>query len=275
MPFVNAVRSLPQSARYAKATAKLGLLALKGDMAIAVYPLFAFILVLASLTLVNDLITAATNWLADEPIFKPGDRAVQDTFGIVSVILFYIYLSVMTGIFTSVVVASVIAELDGHHAPLLKGIKVTLHNFLRIVGFSALSIVLIPLGFLAQKDKWHNKPHDVVGSSFSLNMAQLAPVILSSKQGVLDTIRTSISILGIAWKENLIIKLSMYALIILLGVISFLPAYLENNWMDQYSAGAVSWIVSVLIFVSFLVMTRVMASVFTATLYWRITNSKS
>jgi hypothetical protein len=275
MPFEKTVRSFGQAARNAKAAARQGLQALRGDIAIAIYPLFVFILVLGSLTAVNDLISNLTESISQQSFIEPEQRLLGNVFSLTSFLLFYLYLAIMTGIFTSVVAASVTAQLDSHPTPLLKGAKVVLQNLPRIIMFSCLSILFIPLGFMAQRRKWHNKPHDVVGSSFSLNMAQLAPAILSGKQGIFNTIRLSVSVMGEAWKENLLIKGSMYGVIILLGAISFLPSYVEHNWFDKASAETVSWLMGVIIFISFLIMTRVMASVITATLYRRVTNKKS
>lgn len=274
MPFENTIRSLPVAAKNARVAIRQGLTALRGDITILVYPLFVFILVLASLAAVNELISSTTNSLAEESIFKPGQGLSKILFGIASFLLFYFYLAVMTGGFTCVVAASVMAELDGHRTPLLKGIKTVVHSLPRIVLFAALSILFIPLGFMAQRSKWHNKPHDVIGSSLSLNMAQMAPAILSQKTGVLETIRTSVNVMGVAWKENILIKGFMYGTIILLGAISFLPAYLERNWFNEASADEIGWAVRVILFISFLVATKVLISVFTATLYWRVTNHK-
>lgn len=274
MPFEKTFRSLPEAARNAGAAARQGLGALKSDKAIAIYPLFVFLLVLGSLAVVNDLISATTTSLAQDSLFRPEQHLAYLVFGASSIVLFYLYLAIMTGCFTCIVAASVLAQLEGHPTPLLRGIKVVLHKLPRIAAFSSLSIILIPLGFIAQRGKARKKPHDVIGSSLSLNMAQLAPAILSEKKGVFDTIRLSVNVLGEAWKENLMIKASMYGLIIFLGLISFLPNYIERNWFDETSAGTVSWLVSAIILVSFLIMTRVLASVFTATLYWRITNNK-
>lgn len=274
MPFEKTLRSLPAAAKNAKATARQGLTALRGDITILIYPLFVFLLVLASLTVVNELISSATNSVAQESMLESDQGFIQEISAIASFLLFYAYLSIMSGGFTCVVAASIKAELDGHKTPLLKGIKTVLYNLPRVVRFSVLSILFIPLGFFAQRSKWHKKPHDVIGSSFSLNMAQMAPAILSSKKGVLDTIRTSVNVMGVAWKENTIIKGFMYGVIILLGAISFLPAYLESHWFNKASADEVSWAISIILFLSLLIATKVLISVFTATLYWRVTNKK-
>ncbi|MBA3757408.1 hypothetical protein H0X09_00880 [Candidatus Saccharibacteria bacterium] len=275
MPFEKTIRSLPKAARNASSAARQGLGALRSDKAIVVYPLFVFILVLGSLAVVNDLISSATTSLAQESLFGPEQYLAFLFFGITSIILFYIYLAVMTGCFTCVVAASVMAQLDGHPTPLLRGIKVVLNRLPRIAAFSALSIFFIPLGLIAQRSKVQRKPHDAIGSSFSLNMAQLAPAILSGNKGVFETIRHSVNVMGEAWKENLMIKASMYGFIIFLGLVSFLPGYIERNWFDKTSAGTISWLVSVILLISFLIMTRVLASVFTATLYWRLTKSRT
>lgn len=273
MPFENQVRSIPEVLSNSKSITRQGFSALRRDIAILAYPLFAFLLVLATLATVNGLIHSAADTVANDPLFEAEKSLADGLFNVLAFIAFSLYVAIMTGLLACVVTASVIAELEEHPTPLLKGLKVVSRHFARVIFFSSLSLLLIPLGLIAQRHALHKKPHEVLGSSFSLNMAALAPAILHQNKGVLDTIRLAVGTLGQGWKENIVIKLGMYIFILIIGALSFLPELSKGYWFDRRTSAAVGWAVSVLLFLSLLIASRVLASVFTATLYWRITKN--
>lgn len=273
MPFEDRVRSIPEVLSNSKSVTSQGFSALRRDIAILAYPLFAFLLILATLATVNGLIHSAADTVASDPLFKAEENFIDGFFNILAFIVFSLYVAIMTGLLASVVTASVIAELEEHPAPLLKGLKVVTRNFGRVIYFSSLSLLLIPLGLIAQRHALRKKPHEVLGSSFSLNMAALAPAILHQKKGLFDTIRLAVGTLGQGWKENIVIKVGMYIFILIIGALSFLPELSKGYWFDQRTSAAVGWAISVLLFLSLLIASRVLASVFTASLYWRITKN--
>jgi hypothetical protein len=265
----------------ARNIAKEGFHVLRKDIAVTVYSLFAFLLVLLTIPLVNALLISVANSLANEPIFASEKHLAKLIFVAVAVLVSTICTAVLLSYFTCVVAASTLAQLQGHPAPLLKGLGLFKNRFRYITKFALVSIAFILIGFMAQKRKFggvavNKEKVEVVGSSFSLSMAQLAPVILSENKSVLDTVQHSIGTLGKAWREGIVIKISIYATIFLLTLmISFLPTLVQTYWFfGNGSAEVISKFVTILLVICLLITAKVLGTVFTTTLYWRITQNR-
>jgi hypothetical protein len=115
---------------------------------------------------------------------------------------------------------------------------------------------------------------EVAGSSLSLSMAQLAPVILSEDKEVYETVQHSVATLGKAWREGIVIKASIYLTVLLLTLlIGFLPTLLQGLFFSSSFSQAASRFLTLVLIICLLITTKVLGTVFTTTLYWRIIQS--
>lgn len=262
----------------ANVTAKKGLAVLSDDISIIIYPLLAFILILVAIPALTTSILAVANWIADRSIFSEEYRTAKIVLVAVAGLLSALSVALILAYFTCVVAGATLFKLDRHPSSFLQSLKLFGSRFKHITKFAIVSIAFVPLGVIAQRKKLRSSPRgflEVVGSSFSLSTAQLAPVILSEDKTIADTIRTALDTLGTAWKESLVIKSSTYITIIVLTVsIGFLPKLVESYWFDSSTAHLIGWLVSALLAVCLLITTKVLGTVFTATLYWQITKKK-
>jgi phage-related holin len=221
-----------QAVLEAQQVAEQGIKILRKDIAVTVYALFVFLLVLMTIPLVNGLLLAAANGLSSEPIFASQHHIAKTIFVAVAVIVSTICAAMLLSYFTCAVAASSLAQLQGHPAPLLKGL-----------------------------------------SSLSLSMAQLAPVILSEDKSIVETVQHSMETLGKAWREGVVIKIAIYATI--LGVtlsIGFLPTLVQTYWFfGNNSAEVFSRFTTILLVICLLITAKVLGTVFTTALYWKIT----
>jgi hypothetical protein len=254
MPLTDFAHAFRPAAHNAKKVAQQGFATLLADPTIVVYPLFVFLLVISTLTTVDGLILQTTNTIAHESFFRTDENLSIWLFEIVAVLASTIYAYMMVSYFTCLVSASVLGHLEGRSAPLLHGIKLVFNNFWRITVFAALSILLIPIGIVSQ---WHKLRKtrgtlETIGSSFSLNMAQLAPVILTEKNTIDGTIRKSVETMGKAWRENLILKVGIYLSLILLSI----GISLNSNG-----------IINLVLLIAFFVTAKIIGAVFTTVLY--------
>ena len=187
--------------------------------------------------------------------------------GLVAFPVFYTFF--ITAYFTCAVSASVLAKLDNQEASLLYGLRVVGRKFWRVTKFSTLSIFFFPLGVITQYKKLPRGVVGVVGSSFSLSMAQMAPVVISKNAGLVASINESVATLGKAWKESLVIRVSMFLSVLGLGLISFLPKLIQHYWFGGHTARFVGWIATALLSVGVFVMAKVLSTVLTTTLYYK------
>jgi hypothetical protein len=274
MSFKNFAHSVIDSMHGAKLVMHQALTVLRNDITIAIYPLFVFLLVLITIPLVNGIILAFANQLASEPIFGVEQHTARTVFIAIAFVVSLVYSAMMLSYFSCVLSALTLAELEGHRAPLLKGIRLFRKRFGHATRFALLSILFIPIGIVAQRHKLKRFPvgtGEVIGGAFSLSTAQLAPLILSEDMGVLETVRLSLSTLGKGWKQNLVIKVATYLTIILLTLlIGFFPILIQNYWFDSNTAQAASQLGVLLLILGLFITTKVLGTVFTTTLYWRI-----
>jgi hypothetical protein len=275
--FNSFVSSAARSLHNAKYVAVQGLHVLRKDIAVTVYAVFVFLLLLLIIPLINTILLAVANGFADQPIFSSEHHLVKIIFVAIAVFASAACAAMLLSYFACAVAASTIAQLDGHPAPLLKGLKVFKNRFRHISRFALVSIGFIPIGFIVQRRKLakgtaFNKA-EVIGSSLSLSTAQLAPAILSEDKGIYDTVQHSYDTLGKSWREGLVIKIATYATVIFLTLlIGTLPSLVQSYWFDSSTSQEISRLMTILLVICLLLTTKVLGTVFNATLYWRVSS---
>jgi len=274
MPFKNLIRSFREARHNAAEVATLGSKTLLQDPTILAYPVFASLFFVISFPLVNALIVsiwaklAHFSWLASAGGNGTVPHSLRVAVGLVT--FSYFYTSFITVYFTCAVSAAVEAKMDNHPVTFLHGLEAIWHKFGRVSRFAFLSIFFMPLAIIAQRKKLRKEFIWVVGSSFSIHSAQLAPAILNKRTGVGATIRDSINTLGKAWHEGLIFKVATYIILIILSSLSFLPKLVEKYWFSGSSAHWAGWLASALLFTTFWVTTKVFSAVFITALYHQV-----
>lgn len=249
---------------------QLGFSSLRRDIFIIIYPVMVFLVVLITIPTINALILAAFNGAAHHTIFSFDEQTTKAFFYYIAVIITALYTALIISFFTCLISAAVLAELDGKPAPFLHGLKLIYRHKAKIARFGIFSIpfVFIPIGILAQRHKVFKSTVAVVGSSFSLSMAQLAPAILSEdEEDLYATVRHTVATLGQGWREGLVLKIGSYIALILLALASLLPRIFSETSNPGQLAG---WLVPIFVFLGFLIVTKVLSAVLTATLYWRV-----
>jgi hypothetical protein len=240
---------------------------------------FVFLLLLLSIPLVNAILLAIANSLANQPIFDSEYHLVKIIFVALAIFISAACAAMLLSYFACAVAASTLAQLEGHPAPLLKGLKVFKNRFRHITKFALVSIVYIPIGFLAQSRKMAAGTHinraEVIGSSLSLSTAQLAPAILYENKGIYDTVEHSVETLGKAWREGLVIKITIYLSVIFLTLlIGLAPTLVQAYFSSSSTSQEISRLLTILLIVCLLLTTKVLGTVFTATLYWQVSSDE-
>jgi hypothetical protein len=256
MPLISFAQSFGPAGKSAWKIVKKGLAALKSDPAIVLYPLTLFLAIMSTVTITNAWIYTTANTLAHESIFEPAQGISVYVFSVLAILISTIYGYMLLSYFTCTIAAAVIGHLEGDATPLFYGVRLVATHFKRISHFAALSLVIIPLGIMAQRHRL-DKPKpavEVIGSSLVLSVGGIAPAILSSTKGVEETILNSIQTMGKAWHENLIIKAGIYLILILIGIL-----------IGITSDGLVVLLLSLALFT----VAKVFTAVFTATIYWQ------
>jgi hypothetical protein len=275
MPFKNFLESIPDAVRGAKLVAVQGLDVLRKDIAVTIYSVFVFLLLLITIPLINAILLAIANSLANEPVFDSEYHLVKIIFVALAIFISAACAAMLLSYFACAVAASTLAQLEGHPAPLLKGLKVFKNRFRHITKFAFVSIAYIPIAFLAQSRKMADGTHinraEVIGSSLSLSTAQLAPVILYEDKGIYDTVEHSVETLGRAWREGIVIKVAIYSCAIFLTLlIGAMPTLVQSYLSSSGTSQEVSRLLTIVLVISLLLTAKVLGTVFTATLYWRI-----
>lgn len=280
MSFSDFVHSSAVAVHNARIIAKQGLKVMRNDVAVVVYAVFVFLLVLMTIPLINSVLLAFANSLSHESIFTVEHHTAKIIFVAIATFISAVCVAMLLSYFTCAVAASTLSQLEGHPAPLLKGLKLFGNRFGRITRFALVSVAFIPIGFFAQRSKFagvtvNRAKVEVVGSSLSLSTAQLAPAILSEDKDLLETVQFSINTLGTAWRESLVIKISTYVTVFILTLlIAFLPTMVQAYWFSSASSQAASQLVTILLIICLLITTKVLGTVFTTTLYWRIVQQR-
>jgi hypothetical protein len=268
--------SIPGAVQGAKGVATQGFDVLRKDIAVTVYSVFVFLLLLLSIPLVNAILIAIANSLSNQAIFNGEHHIAKAIFVAIAVFVSAACAAMLLSYFACAVAASTLAQLDGHPAPLLKGLKVFKNHFRHISKFALVSIAYIPIGFIAQRRKLTTGTHmnraEVIGSSLSMSTAQLAPAILYENKGIYETVEHSVATLGKAWREGLVIKVSIYLTVILLTLlIGVLPSLVQEYFSKSSTSQEISRLLTILLVLCLLLTAKVLSTVFTATLYWQVT----
>lgn len=274
MPF----SAIKETFRGASSVLGLSLKTLKTHPQILIYPYLALLFILATSSLVGRVVINLWHKI-DQPevigqISEVAPPALAGRLGLVTFAVFYTFF--VTSFFTCMIAASTLAKLEDRPTSLFYGLKVVAKRFLRVTKFALLAFFFFPLGIIAQREKFIAPKGllQAITRSFSLNMAQLAPAIVTGKRGVTETIRHSVETLGHSWKESLLIRIGTFSAILLLASLSFLPKLIESLWFDDSSAYIAGWIVTALLGVSSYVFIRVLGTVLTTTLYFEAKNKK-
>jgi hypothetical protein len=278
MPLSKITHSTHEPVIAASYVAKQGLSVLRRDVTIAIYPLFVFLLLLLTIPIVNGLILAIANTLSSESVFAAEQHAAKAIFVFIAVVVTAVYTATMLSYFSCILSALTLSELDGHRAPLLKGISVFRKRFGHATKFAFFSILFIPIGIIAQRHKFKHFPIGtgrVIGSAFSLSTAQLAPLILSEDKGIFETVRMSTETLGRSWREGIVIKIIIYITVIILTIlIGFFPVLIQSYISDSSTAQTIGRLGSLVLILGLLIATKVLGTIFTTTLYWRIVTNQ-
>jgi uncharacterized membrane protein len=105
-----------------------------------------------------------------------------------------------------------------------------------------------------------------------MSTAQLAPAILYENKGIYETVEHSVATLGKAWREGLVIKVSIYLTVILLTLlIGVLPSLVQEYFSKSSTSQEISRLLTILLVLCLLLTAKVLSTVFTATLYWQVT----
>ena len=272
------LQHIKQSFHGAWAVVKRSFKVIKNDSQILIYPYLAIIFILVTYPIVGRFVFAMWRKVQHpevvDQVTKAAPQELLVYFGLVTFSVFYTIF--VTSYFTCMISASTLAELEGKPTSLLYGLRVVGRRFLRVTSFGLLAIFFFPMGIIAQHKKLRTPrgAFEAISSSFSLSMSQLAPAIVTDKKSVFETVRQSVDTLGHFWKESLVIRVSMFSAIVLLGSISFLPKVIEHYWFNGRTAYIVGWIVTVFLGASSYVALRVIGAVFTTTLYYEAKHKK-
>jgi hypothetical protein len=262
MSFRNFRASVKESAKGALQVLKHTLNFLKYHPEVAIYPYAAAIFTSITYPLVSTTIFA--RWyqkaFSDTGTVVPNKAAA--IVGLVGFLAFYSAL--VAAYFTSAVSINVIAKLEDRPVPPFYGLMRVIKNFFRVTRFAIVSVFFFPIGIYAQRRKLPEGWAGVLGSSLTLHMAQAAPAVLTTNKKFGETIRDSIDTLGRAWRESLVLKIWMYALIFLIVI---LPKLIQHGIFKGSAASKIGWIVSIELGISTLVAFKVLNAIFTAVLY--------
>lgn len=251
---------------------------MKNDSQILIYPYLAVIFIFLTYPVVGRFVIGTWRSVQRPEIVNQVTNAAPHELvvhlGLVTFSVFYTLF--VTSYFTCMISASTWAKLEGEPTSLLYGLRVVGRRFLRVSKFAVLAIFFFPMGLFAQRNKFRSPRggFEAISSSFSLSMSQLAPEVVAGKKGVFETVRQSVNTLGELWKESLVIRISVFLAILLLGSVSFLPKLIEHYWFNGQTSHIVGWLVTVLLGASSYVVLRVVGAVFTTTLYYEAKHKK-
>ena len=265
-----------QSFHGARAIVRRSFGVMKNDSQILIYPYLAVIFIFLTYPIVGRFVIGTWRSVQRPEIVNQVTNAAPHELvvhlGLVTFSVFYTLF--VTSYFICMISASTWAKLEGEPTSPLYGLRVVGRRFLRVSKFAVLAIFFFPMGLFAQRNKFTSPRggFEAISSSFSLSMSQLALEVVAGKKGVFETVRQSVNTLGELWKESLVIRISMFFAILLLGSVSFLPKLIEHYWFNGQTTHVVSWLVTVLLGASGYVVLRVIGAVFTTTLYYEAKN---
>jgi hypothetical protein len=159
-----------------------GLVVIRRHPQILIYPYLAALFILVTYPIVNGIVFKLWSSLSSESIFVSageGPEFLRILVGLVAFSAFYAIF--ITGYFNVAMAAGVQAGLEKRKVSFLYGISQVIKTFPKVTKFAVLAIFFFPLSIIAQRSKLPKGLPGVIGSSLSLSMAQLSPVILTEK----------------------------------------------------------------------------------------------
>lgn len=245
---------------------------------IAIYPFLAAGFVLLTSPIISAFVIDMWHKV-EQPVLVSGitnqtPHIVLQHLGLVAFSVYY--ATFVADYFVCAAADATLAMLENRKTTVFYELSSLKHKFLRITKFCLVSIFFMPLGIIAQRKKMNTVrgAFEVIISSFSLSMPQLAAEIITSDDTIMHTIRKSSDTLGKLWKENLIIRAGMIGLVLLLGSISFLPKLIQELFFTSSTAHVVGWVLTAILGASSYVLLHVMSTVITTTLYFEAKNKK-
>lgn len=274
---IKILRSFFEALHGGSAIARHGLKTFVKDPQIIAYPLMAVGVIWLTSPLVTKFVVSLWRHVDHPEILNQASHGTPHVLlahlGLVTFSVFYTIF--ITSYFTCALSASVLAKLEGRAVPPLYGLWVVLRQLPRVSWFALMAVFFFPFGIFAQRRKLPRGVLGVIGSSFSLSTAQLAPAIVSEDRGVFATVVHAVDTLGKAWRESLVIRVGLIITIVLLGSLSFLPKLIQHYWFVGGSAHIAGWAATILLGVTSYVIVRVIGTVFTTTLYYQASHRKN
>lgn len=270
------VRPLLKVFRSVARVLKQSLHSLKDNPQIAFYPYVAALFISLTLPLVNGIVFGVWNKFGHNTIFSLVDNTPHRFRLLVGLVAFSAFYTILVGTYFSCATsAAVLAKLEGRAETPLYEFGAIRRKFFKITAYGIMAIFFFPLGVVAQYRKLSSPRGfiEVIGSSLSLNIGQLAPSILNESKGVFATIRHSVDILGRSWHEGVTIKAGMYLALLLIASLSFLPKFIDH-YLSGEAAHIAGWSAAVLIGASGYISVKVIGTVLTTTLYYHASKKK-
>lgn len=254
------------------------LVIIRSDLHILIYPYLAIVFILLTSPVVGRFVIGNWDKLQTPEVFDQVTATAPNQFlGHVGLVTFSVFYAILvSSFFTCMVAVHTLAELEKRPPTMFYGLRVVIKRFSRVFIFSLLAIFFLPMGIAAQWKKFRSPKgaFEAITSSFSLSMPQLAPAVVTGKEGVFATVRHSMDTLGQLWKESLVIRIGLFVTVLILGFISFLPKLIEHYWFDSSSSHFIGWVATALLGASSYVLIRVIGTVFTTTLYHEAKSKK-
>ena len=260
----------PGAIRGAAVVARTSLHTVAHEPGILIYPWLSLLFVSITYPIISSSIFH--NWYNDLFVVA-GSIAPHRLATVIGLVGFSAFYAAFVGAFFSCATsAAVIAKLDGQKVATWYGLVQVLRHWWRVLRFAVLSVFLLPVAIYAQRRKLPRGIVGVLGSSFTLHMANLAPAILSSRSRFGETVRDAVNTLGKKWKEGLVLKVAMYVLIFLIVI---LPKIIQHHFYSSLHASNVGWLISLELAASSYVVFKVINAIFTTVLYHQAKNAEN
>lgn len=235
---------------------------------ILIYPLLATFITLFTLPIISGFIAAT---IATFVSLLNIDIA-RTVIALIAATLLVFYISVVSGIFTCLIVSAVSVRLEHSRTILFAGLVKAIPRWRRVLQFSIASPLFGVIYLLTSRPRSPGQVWTMITTSLSINTALVAPGIINTDRPLVNTLHDSTTVLRRGWKQQLLFKGLVYVVVITLAFASFLPSYIAEkaSSIDPDAESAAKWIVSAVIWVLLFIATKVISSVFTTILYHRM-----
>lgn len=235
---------------------------------ILIYPILATIITLITLPIVTGFIAAMIAGF----IALLNIDANRTLITLIAAAFLILYVSVVSGVFTCLIVSAVSVRLEGKTTIPIAGLLRAIPKWRRILQFSIASPLFGVLYLVSSRPRTVGAVWTTITTSLSINTAVVAPGIIQTDRSLIGTLHGSTTVLRRGWKEQLLFKGLMYIVVITLALVSFLPSYIAEkaSSIDPAAESAARWVVSAAIWVLLFIVTKVISSVFTTILYHRM-----